>query len=698
MTGKTNTSTTIDQVSLKRLFAGMVSILVLGFVLYGTVSWLTLERLRVNGPIYQDVVRGKDLIADILPPPAYIIEANLTAHELVTARSPESHPVLIDRLTRLESEFEARIVFWRKEPLGSEMSSLMQGALANAGREFFRQARESLVPALGAGDAAAAAKALQAMQRPYAEHREAVDAVVALATKANTGYEASAESALGRANVTLVAIFLVSVLAAVLSATWVARRVLRRLGGELAYAAAAVRQLSRGDLRTEIDTLHPGDSLLGNLRDMVGRFREVLRGIHDTNREVEQSIFQITTVAREITTVSVEQQQETESVATATEELRVVSDDVYRLATNARQNSETVEQLARAGIESVTNIQNDMGQVVDQVRDNTVAVEELVHTSAEINAIVSSIKDIASQTNLLALNAAIEAARAGEQGRGFAVVADEVRALSNRTADATTQIEQIVRGLNEKLEHTTGTMSAVAKTVSTAQVRTDANGRSIRAMADQAMESSRASRQIEEASVRQIETLSSVHRRLEDLFCRLRNNASTLGVTHNISHSLHGTVTSLQEMIEFFQVDVAQHLSEPLESKRQHPRLSRTLYVVAFRPRDGARVSTVARDFSLGGILIEAPCSLEAHPGDEVELEIKLPVEDLGGYEAHEPMHVRAKIVRCDERDLARAQYGLAFVGLNGRAKEKLSTAIAYYTASRPEQTKAAISRRLQEA
>jgi c-di-GMP-binding flagellar brake protein YcgR len=119
---------------------------------------------------------------------------------------------------------------------------------------------------------------------------------------------------------------------------------------------------------------------------------------------------------------------------------------------------------------------------------------------------------------------------------------------------------------------------------------------------------------------------------------------------------------------------------------------------VAFRARDGARVSTVARDFSLGGIRIEAPCSLEAQPGDDVELEIKLPVEDLDGYETHEPMRVRAKIVRCDERDPARAQYGMAFVGLNARAKEKLNIAIAYYTARRPEQTKASISRRLQEA
>ncbi len=680
----------LDRLSLKALFTALVGTLVLGFVLYGTVSWFTLDRLRVNGPIYKEVVRSKDLIADILPPPAYIIEANLIAHELLAERSSIVQQDLIDRLSNLQHEFEARISFWSTEPLGTETHTIMDGQLVSAGREFYRLASERLVPAVVAQDTVTGAQVLEEMQRAYITHREAVDAVVALAVAANKEHEAHAEAALENSRVTLLAIFFVSVCVAISAAAWVAKRVLRKLGGELAYAVTIVRQLSQGDLRAEIVTVHAGDSLLGNLRDMVGKFREVLCGIHAANIEVNQSILQISSVSKEIAVLSNEQQREAESVASATEELRTVSDDVYSLATNARQNSETVEQIARAGLDSTTNIQNDMGQVVGQVQDSSLAVEELVRTGAEINVIVGTIKSIASQTNLLALNAAIEAARAGEQGRGFAVVADEVRALANRTGEATTQIEQIVGGLNERLARTTDTMIAVGNTVVSAQARTKENGQSIHRMADQAMEGSLSSRKIEEASVQQVETLSRVQRNVEELFGRLRKSASTLEITNNISQILQGSVLSLQKSIAFFQVNVEQTLYEPQNSRRRHLRVSRTLYVTAIRPQDGARVASLARDFSIGGIRIESPCVLGVQTNDEIDLEIKPPADDLGRYESQPPTRVRARVARCNESDPARAEYGMEFVDMDNHTKAELLAAIAYYTAKAPDSAQAA--------
>ncbi|GAA5170414.1 methyl-accepting chemotaxis protein [Viridibacterium curvum] len=667
--------------SLKALFAGLVLTLFCGFSLYGLISWHFLDSMRVNGPLYRDVVRGKDLIADILPPPAYVVEANLTAHELLRANDETERRKLAEKLGVLEKEFETRIAFWKDEPLPATTSKLIQQDLADSGREFFRQGREALLPAAQRGDAQGVASALQAMQVTYARHREAVNTVVALTNRDNAGLEQKAEASLGTARLSLLAIYALSFVLASVAATWVARRLLYMLGGEPAEAANIMRQLASGDMRVRIQPQHAGNSLLGDIRNMADKFSDVLRGIHDTNIKVGQSIFQISSVSREIASVTADQQNEAAAVASATAGLRAISDEVNGLAGDAQHNNQRVEQLAQAGLTSIGNIQREMGDVVARVHQTGEAVEELVKSGAEINTIVASIKGIADQTNLLALNAAIEAARAGEQGRGFAVVADEVRALAQRTADATTCIEQIVAGLNTQLGATRQNMQSVAQVVSDARTRAEDNSSAIREMATQALESTQSTRRIADASQQQVSQLMGLHTRLESLFTTLRSSESTLGVTHTISRSLHVTVDGLQQKINFFQLDLQTTLNEPEQSKRRHARLQHTLFVSVMLP-DQPSVTGIAEDFSMGGMRLVCPSRLPVDVGASLELEIKMPTEKLDGYIERPPFHMTGRVTRIDasgERSGKGLTYGIAFMSPDRAAENALREAIRFY-------------------
>jgi methyl-accepting chemotaxis protein len=188
--------------------------------------------------------------------------------------------------------------------------------------------------------------------------------------------------------------------------------------------------------------------------------------VRDTTQVVASASTEIAASAEEMACGLQTQEQQTQQVAAAIEEMSQSVMEVAGKSADASAAAEESQHLAEQGGKIVSNTVSTMQGIESDVNDSAATVNELGKRSQMIGEIIGVINDIADQTNLLALNAAIEAARAGEHGRGFAVVADEVRKLAERTQQATEEVSQSIRGIQaetdsavQRIESSTGRVS-----------------------------------------------------------------------------------------------------------------------------------------------------------------------------------------------------------------------------------------------
>lgn len=317
-----------------------------------------------------------------------------------------------------------------------------------------------------------------------------------------------------------------------------------------------IDNLGHCDFQTHFDT--SGRDELGdlsrNLDHMQDEIIEVLSKVRDTAGELQNASKTINQTASDITRNTGETEQYTQQVSTAVSEM---SDTVQEVAKNAAGAAEAAEQAdhnAQEGLDIMSQTIGSINALSDEVDHVAGAMNQLEQDTSSVGAVLDVIKGIAEQTNLLALNAAIEAARAGEQGRGFAVVADEVRALAQRTQESTEEIQQIIEtvqnGASNAAKAMGGSQEQTKSTVSLA----DHAGGSIREITNSVSSIRDMNTQIATAAEEQSAAANEIRHNVDNMNSLAQQTHQTAQGATQVANQLDQTALELSQLIEKFKI------------------------------------------------------------------------------------------------------------------------------------------------
>jgi len=224
----------------------------------------------------------------------------------------------------------------------------------------------------------------------------------------------------------------------------------------------AAKRIAQGDLSVDLDVQRRDEmgDLQHSIQDMTQSLRTLISGISDGVAQIASAATQLSAVTEQTSAGVNNQKDETDQVATAMNQMTSTVLEVARNAEEASEAAQQADQQAREGDKVVSDAISQIERLATEVNNSTLAMGQLKLESDKIGGVLDVIKSVSQQTNLLALNAAIEAARAGEAGRGFAVVADEVRSLAQRTQESTEEIEVLIAALQNGTQQVVGTLDA----------------------------------------------------------------------------------------------------------------------------------------------------------------------------------------------------------------------------------------------
>lgn len=442
------------------------------FLLFALLSFWVINQVRVNGPIFRSLNEYDALMADVSTPAIYPVDAFAAYNQAFVAGASmnfASRDRALASAKNSQMRFKAQAEYWREHLSNPALKEKLEKAI-EMGENFFFVANQKFTPSLRKG----AALATEPLTELTAEFQTTKTAGVAFIEAVKQENAALIKSKADFIQLVLIGLFLLGLwLMAVMYyfGTKQARKnaeLTKRLATETQENQEAVKlllyemgDLADGDLTVKAQVR---DSITGAIADSINYTIDSLRDlVVEINRATEQ-VTSATSLAQDTSTklLSAANQQSAQiseaslTVTGMTESILNVSKNAQTAANVAQKSLETAKQ----GTIAVQNTISGMNDIRTQIQETSKRMKRLGESSQEISEIVELISDITEQTNILSLNAAIQAASAGEAGRGFTVVAEEVQRLAESSSEATRQISAIVRTIQAD---TNGAVAAMEK-------------------------------------------------------------------------------------------------------------------------------------------------------------------------------------------------------------------------------------------
>lgn len=372
-----------------------------------------------------------------------------------------------------------------------------------------------------------------------------------IATQVNGVIDETAGFAAGMLLITVIAL-----IAGIIIAYTTVQRMVKTIGGEPEDALTLIARIARGDLSVAVKTKHKR-SIMAAVGTLAKDLRVMIREAVNASSEVAAASLQLAQTSQQNEKLIAQQQEETDQGAAAIEQMSTTVQEVANHTVQAADVAGNAQQSFNDGEREVSANQRSINQLAEEVSSAASVIEKLSAETREIGTVLDVIQAIAEQTNLLALNAAIEAARAGEHGRGFAVVADEVRNLATRTQDSTRQIDAIIERVQAGAGQAVEVMQRGNQQAQRSVEQAQRAGEALQAIHESVALLNDMNAQIATAAEEQ----STVAHEINQNFSRITHTASTsLKGAREISEAsatLEALAASLQTNVAKFQIDEA---------------------------------------------------------------------------------------------------------------------------------------------